>query len=66
MEKEKTMTFDEWLRYDIENGYCVEQTCNTHDGVPLTEYENAQFDEGFDPCVHVVRLGAPEDWDNGE
>lgn len=28
--------------------------------------EDEQFTEGYDPCVHVVRLGTLEDWDTGE
>jgi len=60
------MTFDEWLSYGIEQGYCSKEVCETHDGVPMTDYEADQFDEGYDPCLHVVRLGSPSDWLNAE
>jgi hypothetical protein len=60
------MTFDEWLRYGIENGFCSDQFCNTHDGAPMHESEERLWDEGYDPCMHVVRLGTPEDWDQTE
>jgi hypothetical protein len=60
------VTFDEWLKYGIENGYCSEQFCDTHDGPPMHESEEKSWEEGGDPCMHMVRLGTPEDWDIGE
>lgn len=40
----------------IEKGYCSEPVCNTHDGLPSTEEEDAQWEDGLDPCVPAVRL----------
>jgi len=58
------MTFDEWLEYGEEHGYCSEQFCNTHDLVPMHESEQKAWEEyGEDPCAHMVRLGSLEDWD---
>ena len=56
------MTFDEWMAFGIEQGYCTDQYCETHDGAPMSDTEAAEFDEGGDPCIHVVRLGSIEDW----
>ena len=28
----------------------------------MTKAEEDAWDEGLDPCVHVVRLGEPSDW----
>lgn len=39
-----------------EAGLVSRVVCQTHDGVPLSEEEWAEIDEGFDPCVPVVRL----------
>lgn len=50
------MTFDEWLTVGREHGYCSMPACNTHDGVPQTPAELAEWDDGGDPCVHVIRL----------
>jgi len=58
-----TMTFDEWIKYGIENGYCTEQHCYIHAGPPLTDREYAAWDRGTDFCVHALRLGTPADWD---
>jgi hypothetical protein len=58
------LDFDEWLSYGVENGYCTQQFCQTHGHTEMTDYEEEQFDEGYDPCVHVVRLGTPKDWLN--
>lgn len=48
--------FDEWLGVGRENGWVSLPVCSTHDIVPLTELEASEFDEGGDPCVHVLRL----------
>jgi len=56
------MTFDEWLDYGIKNDYCSPQFCNTHDGLPMVDIEMEVWDEGHDPCLHMVRLGCPQDW----
>ena len=60
------MTFDEWLKYGIDQKYCTEQFCSTHDGFPMHETEEEAWDEGGDPCAHVVRLGSYDDWNIGE
>jgi hypothetical protein len=48
-------TFDEWLQEGISNGFVGPAICYTHDGLPLSEQENEEFEEG-DPCVHILRL----------
>jgi hypothetical protein len=52
------MTFQEWLQMGIQEGYCSQPVCATHDGLPSTEEEDAQWEEGADPCVPAVRLNA--------
>jgi len=56
------MKFEEWLEYGIEHDYCSPQFCDTHDGVPMLDDEVELFDSGTDICIHVVRLGYPQDW----
>lgn len=56
------MDFETWLNFGIINGYCSEQFCNTHDGYPMHESEELEWDEGNDPCAHMVRLGSETDW----
>ena len=63
MVQSEGLTFDAWLAIGNFLGYCSEQFCETHDGGPFTEAEYAAWDNGDDPCRHVVRLGTPEDWD---
>lgn len=58
------MTFQEWLYYGIDNGFCSAEFCGTHDAPPMTDDEGLEFDEGGDPCMGMVRLGTPEDWFN--
>jgi hypothetical protein len=50
------ITFDEWISYGIEKGWCGPPVCYTHDGLPMSEQEYSEFDEGQDPCTHVVRM----------
>lgn len=46
------MTFEEWLRFGFENGWCGPDVCATHDGIPMS---NDEHDED-EPCIHIVRL----------
>ena len=55
------MTFLEWLEVGITSGFCAEPECDTHGGVPLTEEERQEFEDGGDPCITVTRL-----WGDGE
>ena len=50
------MTQYEWLRYGVDHGFCSDSVCSTHDGLPVTPDEEAEFEDGGDPCIHVVRL----------
>lgn len=49
------MTFEEWLEYGFNQGWCGPEVCETHDGLPISEAESAEFEEG-DPCIHIIRL----------
>lgn len=50
------MTFTDWLATGIAAGYCGPAICYTHDGTPTTADEDDQFDDGHDPCIHILRL----------
>jgi hypothetical protein len=54
--KKGAMTVDEWLVYGYEKGWCGPPVCEIHDGLPTTIFEDEEFDEGSDPCIHVIRL----------
>jgi hypothetical protein len=51
-----TMAFDEWLRCGIDNGFVGPPVCGTHDGMPTSTSEDDAFDDGHDPCLHILRL----------
>lgn len=53
--KADTMSLDEWLNIGLENGWCGPPVCSTHDGIPMNEEEEEEFQEG-DPCIAVIRL----------
>jgi hypothetical protein len=50
------MTFDDWLAIGREHGFCSSSACSTHDGIPMSDRELDMWDDGDDPCIHVLRL----------
>ena len=55
------MTFDEWMKIGIANKWCGVPVCVTHDGTPISNAEAAEWEQGADPCHHVVRLYESEE-----
>lgn len=51
--------FNEWLEYGRGRGWCSEVVCDTHDGLPRTDEEAEAWEEGWDPCLHAIRV-----WDS--
>ncbi len=49
-------TFDEWLQEGLDFNFCGPAICYPHDGLPLTLEEEQEFDDGSDPCIHIIRL----------
>lgn len=53
----KEMAFEEWVNYGVQNKWISEPFCNTHSGDPyMTEEEEQEWENGGDPCLHVVKL----------
>lgn len=50
------MKLHDWIAIGREHGFCSAVTCETHDGIPMSDKEYAQFDNGDDPCVLAVRI----------
>lgn len=47
----------EWVEYGIEKGWVHPSFCYTHDGDPyMTEEEQKEWEEGGDPCAHVLKF----------
>ena len=61
MSSEILNTHYDWLAHGIKIGFCSPPFCDTHDGAPLTAEEEAEFDDGLDPCIYAVRLFASKD-----
>lgn len=55
------MDVDEWLRYGFSAGFCGPPLCATHDGIGTTQREDAESDDGGDPCIPVLRLYGSRD-----
>lgn len=47
--------FDSWLKEGMDKGWVGPAVCSTHDGIPATDDEMNEFEEGGDPCIHVIR-----------
>jgi hypothetical protein len=51
------LQFWAWLEMGINKGWVTEPFCNTHDGDPyMTEEEEKEWEDGGDPCLHVLKL----------
>ena len=50
------MTFEEWVRYGLEKGYCGPPVCETHDGLPVSPQEESDFYDGEAPCILILRI----------
>jgi hypothetical protein len=48
--------FIDWFMVGLNAGWISDVVCATHNGLPLTEEEESEWDEGFDPCVPGVRI----------
>ena len=52
------MEFFEWIKLGYEKGFCSDVACSTHD--PLYTHEEMEgFEQGDDPCLHMVRIFSP-------
>jgi hypothetical protein len=52
--------FNNWLNTGINRGWCSQSVCETHDGLPWTEEEASEWQDGNDFCVPAVRLWGME------
>jgi hypothetical protein len=57
-EDNKEELFGNWLREGIEMGWITDPYCATHDGGMQywSEEEAQEWEDGGDPCQHVVRI----------
>jgi hypothetical protein len=45
-----------WLKQGYDKGWISEAFCSTHDGVPWDEEEEAEWEDGGDPCALCFRF----------
>lgn len=50
------MTFDEWIKAGLEQGFCGPPVCYEHDGLPINNQEIESWELNEDPCIHIIRL----------
>lgn len=53
---ELEISFEQWISYGIDQGWCGPPVCYTHDGLPMSNDEEEEFSDGDDPCIHVIRM----------
>jgi hypothetical protein len=51
--------FKKWLQIGIDNGWCSDVVCSTHNGIPETEAEGELWEQGYDPCIWGIRAWIP-------
>jgi hypothetical protein len=54
------LDFESWLQAGVEAGFVGVPVCYTHDGLPTTQAEDEEFEEG-DPCIHIIRCYEDEE-----
>lgn len=52
----RAVEVEEWLDYGAQRGFCGPPVCATHDGTPTSADEDDAFEDGDDPCLHIIRL----------
>lgn len=50
------MSISDWLEYGLKHKFCGPVICFPHDGFPSSLEEDAAYDSGDDPCMHMLRL----------
>jgi hypothetical protein len=50
------MTFDEWLKFGYQQGFCSPPVCWFHDGLPTSVFEDDEVDAEGETCLHIIRL----------
>ena len=48
--------FVAWFQRGKEQGWVSDIYCGTHEGPPLTEEEEQDWEDGGDPCVFEMRI----------
>ena len=56
MSETSEFSFEQWMSYGLQKGWCGPPVCYTHDGLPATPEEDEEFEEGHDPCIHIIRM----------
>jgi hypothetical protein len=56
----KPDTFEQWLQIGIDHNWCTPVCCQTHDPTPMTDHEQNEFEQGFDPCIPIIRINESE------
>lgn len=50
------MSFDTWWQIGYEKNWVGPPVCYLHDGIPTSEEEENELNEGHDPCLHIMRV----------
>lgn len=50
------MDFDSWVAIGVNHKWTSKPFCYTHDGLPMTEQEFSDWEEGIDPCTWGLRF----------
>lgn len=48
--------FVAWLETGVAAGWVSLPDCSTHQGIPMRPREEAEFEDGHDPCIITMRV----------
>lgn len=55
------ITFDQWMEIGLRAGWVSPPVCASHDGIPTSITEDAEYMDGSDPCLFVMRTYESEE-----
>ncbi len=48
--------FIDWINHGVKMGWCSKVVCETHEGLPMNDEQEKEWEDGFDPCMAAVRI----------
>jgi len=54
--KYEVTDFQEWLEFGHSKGWISDVFCSTHDGGPMSDEEQQEWEDGGDPCMFCIRV----------
>jgi len=50
------LDFNSWMKFGYEKGWISDVFCDTHEGPPMDDEEQKEWEDGGDPCSFHVKV----------